>query len=252
MKVNIDSNTRINILLVGCGGTGSQLIPFLMQLCNNVSNRINSITLIDGDDFENKNILNQRCLPDEVGENKAEALCERYSYIYDKLNITYYSEYIKSLDDLLKLSRYSKYSNKNNTSSINILISCVDRNSSRKIFHEYFKLSKNEGYNLVYIDAGNGDKERVGQVITGYTCNKEVYSRPVASYFPEILEDKEDLNELINENCTQVISQNPQNIATNVMSATIIFSIVTNIISFGKIEKGVVYFDADKQTVISR
>lgn len=250
MNINIDNNTKINITVVGCGGTGSQLLPFLMQLCNNIAPRINTITLVDGDNFEAKNTKNQRCLLDEVGENKAEALAERYTYIYDDLKILYHGDYVRTLKDLQKTVHPSKFVGYNR--QISILISCVDRNSSRKLFHEYFELAKNEGYNLAYIDAGNGDTQRVGQVITGYTCDGKIYSRPVADYFPDILEDKEDLTTLTNANCTQVIKDNPQNIATNVLSATIIFSIVTNIVSFAKIEKGVVYFDADKHTVISR
>lgn len=250
MDIYINNDTKVNITVVGCGGTGSQLLSPLMQLCSNVSSKINKITLVDGDVFEAKNVQNQRCLLDEVGENKAEALAERYTYIYDNLKINYYSDYARNLKDLQNIVYPSKFVGYNR--NISILISCVDRNSSRKLFHEYFELAKNEGHNLVYIDAGNGDTNRVGQVITGYTCDKKVYSRPVADYFPDILKDEEDLSTLTNENCTQSVSENPQNIATNVLSATIIFSLVTNIISFAKIEKGVIYFDADKHTVISR
>lgn len=245
IKVNFGNNRKLlNITVIGCGGTGSQFIPLLMQLLSNVKDRINlgTITLVDGDDYEEGNLANQKCTIDEVGMNKAEALAERYEYIFDNLKIQYVDDYIRTIKQLKSIVNTRGYNN--------IVIYCVDNNATRKLGHELFESTLEDRDSLISIDSGNGDIDRVGQVIVGYAERGEILSRPVASYFKEILDDSEDLTKMAT--CTREISEYPQNIATNVLAATILFCIVTNILTFGKIEKGIVYFDANKQTVISR
>lgn len=245
MDVLYKSNLRVRLTIVGCGGSGSQLLPHVMQLASNNQHKIEKIILIDGDDFEKKNIANQKCLDEEAGMNKADALAERFSYVYPELNgmITSYPHYIKDMNTLLKLSYGGEY-------LVNILISCVDNNATRKLFNDAFELCNKEKKNMIYIDSGNGDINRVGQVIVGYTYGGDIKLRPVAAYFPDILEDKDDINKL--NSCTRISSEYSQNIATNIFAATILFCVVTNIISFGKIDKGIVYFDANNVTAVSR
>ena len=236
------SNEHVNIIVVGCGGTGSQLLPLLCQLLSNLSNRKRvTLTLADGDDFEYKNCINQKCLPDEVGMNKAEALAERLGFIYEDLKIKFIDDYIRTAKQLNSV--FKKY-------DLNIIVSCVDNNSTRKLLNDYFNMTVNWGEKLIYIDSGNGDKDRVGQVITGYTEGKNVLSKPAAAYFPEIMDDDEDLSKM--QSCTRVSSEHPQNIATNVMAASIVFSVLTNILMYRKVEKGIIYFDVDKHFMVSR
>lgn len=246
IKVNF-ANTRraLNITVIGCGGTGSQFIPLLMQLLSNIKDdiRLGDITLIDGDHYEVGNLANQKCTEDEVGMNKAEALAERYEYIFENLTIKYVNDYIRTIKQLKSIV--------NVRSSNNLVICCVDNNALRKLCHELFEDTvKEKGSSLILIDSGNGDINRVGQIVTGYTERGEVLSRPVASYFREILDDKEDLTKMTT--CTREVSEHPQNIATNVLAASMLFCVVTNVLTFGKIEKGIIYFDADKHSVISR
>lgn len=247
MNIKFDKNMRARIFLIGCGGTGSQLISSLMQLCNNLKDRVDSITLIDGDFYENKNLQNQKCTEDEIGINKAEAMTERYSCIFEDLKIYFVDNYIKSTEDLTKITNIRGYDLDH---ILNIIIGCVDNNSTRKILNDTFHKWKQAGASCVYIDSGNGDNERCGQIITGYTFKNEVLLNPIGHYFPEILNDN-DLK--LNANsCQMSLSDNPQNIATNVMASSILLSIMTNLLKFDKIEKGIIYFDADKINVISR
>lgn len=80
----------VNICLVGCGGTGSFLVPHLARIANfykEVDRQI-EITLIDFDEIELKNLYRQNFCPGELGWNKAEALALRYKTIYPHLKIT--------------------------------------------------------------------------------------------------------------------------------------------------------------------
>lgn len=236
------SNECINIVIIGCGGTGSQLLPLLCQLLSNLSNRKRiTLTLADGDDFEDKNCINQKCLPDEVGMNKAEALAERLGFIYEDLTIKFVDNYIRTTKQLN--SAFKNY-------DLNILVSCVDNNSTRKMLNNYFDMAVGWKERLIYIDSGNGDIDRIGQIITGYTEDGDIISKPVASYFPEIMNDDEDLSKM--QSCTRISSEHPQNIATNIMAASIVFSVLTNVLMYRKLEKGIIYFDVDKHFMVSR
>lgn len=236
-----------SIILIGCGGTGSQLAPSLFQLCANTVNprkaNISSITLVDGDRFELKNTINQKCLKEDVHELKSVSLAEKFKYIYEGLTIYSYNDYLRDAEDLVKLGT-SSYS------STVILISCVDNNSTRKLICDAYKeIGKNR--DVIYVDAGNGDIDRVGQVVVGAIMQKEVKLPCVGDIFGEVaLAIDEDLSTITS--CTRVATEHPQNIATNVFSASIVFSVLVNIITFSKVEDNVIYFDADKLSVISR
>jgi molybdopterin/thiamine biosynthesis adenylyltransferase len=59
------------IIVIGCGGVGSYLIPPLCKLTQN-------ILLMDGDTLEPKNLDRQLFSASDLGKNKAEALALRY------------------------------------------------------------------------------------------------------------------------------------------------------------------------------
>lgn len=63
----------MNIYIIGCGGVGSWLTPSLALLTSS-----KSITLIDGDALETKNLNRQLFNKKHVGQNKAEALASLY------------------------------------------------------------------------------------------------------------------------------------------------------------------------------
>ena len=83
-----------NVMVFGCGGTGSRAIPPLLQLIKSQSWLLNpNIILIDGDEVEAKNTSRQNFILQDVGKNKAEVLASRYSHAFD-MNIRFYPRYI--------------------------------------------------------------------------------------------------------------------------------------------------------------
>lgn len=74
-----------NVVIVGCGGTGSRLIPMISQLMSRGkwNDMVPTITLIDGDELEVKNLTRQNFIMDDVGRNKAECLAERYGNAFE-------------------------------------------------------------------------------------------------------------------------------------------------------------------------
>ena len=100
MGIKVDYK-YFNIILIGTGATGSQLLPFLTQLSNNYSDKVR-ITLIDGDAFETKNLKNQKCTINDIGHSKTKVLANRYSLVYPDLNIRYIDKYALTKEEVIK------------------------------------------------------------------------------------------------------------------------------------------------------
>lgn len=69
---------------------------------------------------------------------------------------------------------------------------------------------------------------------------------PVGDIYPKIL-DPEVKKE--NEFSCSQIQEHPQNFVVNVMSATVVFTMINNLISLGKIKKNFVKFDTDRVSI---
>lgn len=76
------------VVIFGCGGTGSRLIPAIAQLMSTLTTLIMpEMVLVDFDEVEEKNLSRQNFAKPDIGKNKAQALAARYSKAYD-LKIT--------------------------------------------------------------------------------------------------------------------------------------------------------------------
>lgn len=78
------------IVVVGGGGTGSRLIPMLVQFIRSITNGHNpmgwlmdpTIYIVDDDVVEYKNLMRQNFIEADVGKPKAAVLAQRYSRAY--------------------------------------------------------------------------------------------------------------------------------------------------------------------------
>lgn len=127
------------IYVIGCGGNGSHLVPHLARLLS--GNKTTSLCLIDGDQVEKKNLIRQHFTTADLGKNKAEVLCSRYSSLNPRM--TFIPEYFTSVSQV-EPSEYS------------IVISCTDSFASRALVDEVFDAG-------LWIDLGN--EKTNGQVI---------------------------------------------------------------------------------------
>ena len=98
---------KSDIVIVGCGGTGSHYIKELGRyLYGNrcLRNDEIRIVLVDGDLVEDKNLVRQAFLPQDIGYNKAQVMAEMLSQAYG-LSVDYYDGYIDCEKDIEKLVR---------------------------------------------------------------------------------------------------------------------------------------------------
>jgi hypothetical protein len=78
------------IFLIGCGGTGSRLVPLLVQFIASITKNKSprgwldnpTIYIVDDDTVETKNLARQNFIAADVGKSKAAVLANRYGKAY--------------------------------------------------------------------------------------------------------------------------------------------------------------------------
>ena len=127
------------IVLVGCGGTGSHLLPNVLQYlwaqATKDKRELPEIVLVDGDSVEQKNLVRQRFTSGDLNLNKAAALARRYTSAFG-IRMNAFEGYISSPAELFKLAP---------TDRPNIIIGAVDNHRARMVMWQYF-MSGNHQY----------------------------------------------------------------------------------------------------------
>ena len=223
-----------NIILVGCGGTGSYIVYYLARLLHlhkDNGKKINLI-IIDGDIVEEKNLLRQNFIPRDLGRNKAEVLAERYSNAFG-VNIEYVDKHLEDPQELLRIKNYIE-----SFGSKTVIVGAVDNGAARRLMHEVIQNYHERFYyrDLLYIDAGNA--ATTSQVVVGGrfgAMQGEQVMNPLAGQvFPNLLEDDED-DEDDEVSCADLSLQDGQTITANVMTATMVYNAISQIVMEGTV-----------------
>ncbi|MFS1519517.1 ThiF family adenylyltransferase [Bacillus sp. SCS-151] len=257
------------VVTVGVGANGGQ---FFRSLCQDIRTHFNAfdegdninrvtfgvdLTICDADKYERKNLSNQLCTEDDIGEYKVEALAERYAGVYD-ISVKSVTEYIKSADILHKLFTVTDISDQ--YQKVKVLCGMVDNNKSRQLFHDYFYSDQVE--NLIWLDTGvtgvelidteskQTEEERKsveqsgfsGQIVVGFKYKGVVILEPATVMFPNILEDA--ASHFPDESCGELIINNPQRSATNKMAALLANNVMNNLFHTQSIYNHVINFNA--------
>ena len=89
------------IVVVGCGGTGSWLLPKLVKTINDgirksIIRKDVKLILIDGDIVEEKNLVRQNFIEQDIGQNKAEVMASRYGpHLINENGAIFIDKYIR-------------------------------------------------------------------------------------------------------------------------------------------------------------
>ena len=220
---------KYNIIIVGCGGTGGNLIKELGRFLYGTSIRNScSILLIDGDLVEKQNVSRQPFLPEDVGRKKAAVMAEILQEAF-QITCSYYPEYLNHAYELEKFEKEDY---------VTILIGCVDNHACRKVLHAYFQKS----ISCFYLDSAN--EYSIGEVVVGARiAGSEIFPDRVY-YFPEILQDQSVPRS--EESCQQMNVRQPQHLVTNLFAANLLLKCVVEILSEQEWNGGIYYFDAFK------
>jgi len=228
-----------HIVMVGCGGTGSNLVPHLAQLVYSLKSERVSVILADQDVVEPDNIGRQLFIEPEVGENKAGVLQMRY-YTAWGVNLSYYPHYITEEGVLIRLlCPLAEVHGK--APVMPILLGCVDNVFTRRIFEKVFRHSEN----LIYLDAGNS--EFSGQVVMGFRYKGKTLLKPAAEYFPEILTEQDEIQ--VGGTCTRNMVKQPQSLVANLWAAVTMLSFLNSIMGLKEVPVSRATFNA-RNTIV--
>lgn len=213
-----------NIVQIGCGGTGSLLVPYIARLMSSPSfENIGSYTLIDGDKVAKKNIQRQNFISADIGNFKAEVLAKRYSLAMG-VEIASMSIYITGKESLERFSR----------NRLELLISCVDNNKTRKILVEW--QNDNIYSSPIWIDAGN--ELLGGQVFIQGSATNGIKTDILKAY-PEIAKAEDKLPTELG--CAERLNSGEQSLGVNATAANTIFNVVCTLLRNEKLH----YYEVD-------
>ncbi len=233
-----------HFFVVGTGGTGGNLAELLCRyLAGEERNRF-TLTFIDGDTVEAKNLKRQPFYIEDIGRNKAEALADSLGNGHD-INIQYYDQYLDSAEELQGLIDGAEELYKSvelvkqdkPDEEVTVLLGCVDNDACRKILHEVFYAAKG---NMVYIDSGN--EFDYGQVCFGIKNRGKIVSPPLAYYHAEVMNGTHTPRS--EESCEALNNSAPQHLVTNMLAADIVMTAISKIYDEGKCPTGVAYFNS--------
>lgn len=209
------STAPVKIVVIGAGGTGGYVIPHLYRL-GYASHRDVRVIVCDGDVVEEKNLIRQNFVEQDIGRNKAQVQAERYSAAFG-IECEYKPDFIENDVELFRLTSPDftarPYSGVPETQKV-ILLGCVDNNKSRQMCHRVFNKQKD----LIYIDSGNG--EHTGQVVCGVRQNGKTTYKPIGSLYPDVLKEEDKFPSELS--CAERTVSAPQSVTANLTAATAI------------------------------
>lgn len=227
----------IEVLLVGCGGTGSEVVDALamqhLALIANGGKGIN-VTAFDEGLVRASNISRQRFWPCDIGQYKSICLINRYNLLLG----TNWRGIPDNLD-IVSDEKGALYSEA--ACRADILISAVDLPSVRSAIS---KLSVND--DLIWLDFGNG--KDFGQAYIGVLTNSKS-KRKVAKEFPTVVEHHPEIHSLPDNNqksCSAAQSLMTQDVLINRAVATAGMGILWQLIKQGKTKINGVIVDLTK------
>lgn len=210
------------IVVVGCGGTGSWLLPKLVKTINDgirksIIRKDVKLILIDGDIVEEKNLVRQNFIEQDIGQNKAEVMASRYGphlinedgaifidkYIadserYEKLTAEDKDFYFNFEEMYNSLECYSIPSVQRGMKYSRVVFNLVDNNIARQTLHKIVSGMIDNDYKTYVIDVGNDMYN--GQAFTSMYSNSNPYGESmfkVNNEFSLIINGIPDINSLV-------------------------------------------------------
>ena len=201
----IKNNHKTKVCLIGCGGTGSNLLPEISALSLNLIELGQlglDISVYDFDIVEQSNIGRQKFYQSDLGRNKAEVLASRINRSY--------GDNIKAYDKKILVTDISDF---------DIIITAVDNVSTRKLIHKtFYETFTNQAFKI-WIDIGNGKFS--GQIITAINGNENTPT--CVDLFPDMKDTESE------PSCSTRQSLRKQNFTINKFMAIFTAQILSDI-----------------------
>ncbi|MEL6527764.1 MAG: ThiF family adenylyltransferase [Chloroflexota bacterium] len=214
------NHSNAPLILVGCGGTGSEVAKIICRMLFHMrENRMDipkTIRFVDPDIIEAKNVGRQAFAVQDIGRYKAEVLAERFSVAFG-LDIEFYAEPFDAKKHTQ--NSWTHFDNRN------VIIGAVDNYLGRRAI--------NKAEHSIWIDSGNHHTN--GQVVIGSTnelrhayllSNLEkntIKCLPnVAAVYPELLQPEQKVQVVEEMSCAEAIALDTQHLLINQQMALVV------------------------------
>ncbi len=239
----------LNLVLVGCGGTGGWLAPDLARLAREFRSRWPRINLmfVDPDIVEPVNIPRQNFCHAEIGLPKAETLAARYGAAW-------------GVEIAAVTDRFSPEQVSSTWNTITVLVGCVDNAAARKSIAPV--LDRNgDAPSVWWLDCGNGAHN--GQVLLGSAASPQAlacaFVKPTfctalpspTLQHPELLEPRPEELHSARLSCAEMAAANRQALTVNKEAAAHAASALVQFLG-GSLRYFALYFDQASGTARSR
>lgn len=231
-----------HILVVGCGGTGSQLAPAVSSLVYTLNDigRPTRLTFIDDDKVEPPNIGRQLFVDSELNRNKAIALATRYGHAFG-IEIGAFTR------------KFAEYCLKATRETLIVMVGCVDNPAARRDIADALDQNPFGARQVLWLDCGN--LRYSGKVYFGTTNRKEALRQSfpmpqvctqlpsVALLQPRLMEDEAPDDTDHGLGCAELINLQAQSLNVNRMVATIASDYLTQLLLDKELKLFATYFD---------
>lgn len=225
-------NKRLNVALVGVGGTGSEVLDGLARMHHGLLALGHPggmhVTVFDGDTVSESNVGRQRFALCDVGLPKATTLVHRYNVFYglDWDAVPHFAEAAQLRSE-----------------SYDLIVTCVDKAAFRAELgwhrpHAAYR-------STLWLDMGNGRTE--GQVILGHWGARRdgLYIPNVCDLYPELATMPEDDD---TPSCSLAEAIRSQNLWVNKF-ASMGLALLWDLLTTGRLDRHGFYFDSSKMTM---
>ncbi len=230
MSLTLPVKKKLNIHVIGAGGTGGYAITYLARL---LAGGEHVIHVYDGDRVETKNLKRQNFSVSDLDLNKAQAICSRVeAEILGAPTMVAHDSYLTDKDELLAEILTSLEEDQSL-----ILVLAVDNIATRKMVNELIERDLTEaGILTIALDSGNDNQG--GQVVL-YANAPVTWKPPMAEsskgmlptmlqIYPELDKIKDDNPGLV-MNCADNAESEPQAMMCNVRNGELLAHIITRI-----------------------
>lgn len=229
------------IIVVGAGGTGTYFLKeFSRYLAGNekAAKKVRSLSVVDGDVVEKKNLVRQAFSREDIGQKKAAVMASLLNDCFD-LAWGAHGKYLlktEQIDQVLRTAPGMSSAGYPGKNVIPVIIGCVDNHACRILCEDYF-CSKD---NCIYFDSAN--EFTSGEIVYASRIKGRTISPIRSQIFPEI--KKGDLRNVEEMSCAELNAAAPQHIAVNMYAGLCLLSAITRLLEEDVLMVGVTFFDA--------
>lgn len=211
----------LEIILVGCGGTGSHLAQAIGAMLWHLQAKgkpVPDVTCIDGDYVEMGNVGRQRFCAAEIGRNKATTLANRLNAAYGLKT--------RAIPKHLTVETYRQWFGRYVQDDSRLIIGCVDNAAARLAIAN---IIGSEFGRTWWLDCGNAEFN--GQILIGNRCKEHSITPPTpdlglwhdlpAPHWQESGLLNPDNDPDPQHACTVAIANDEQSLMVNTLAASI-------------------------------